>query len=441
MDCIPACRFGLASNWLDRFRCGATMTTMKGTIMDKFNLFAVLLLAAFATTIQAGPVQDAIQSAVGNGFLELPAGEYAETIVLPEGFTLIGAGAGQTILDGGGAGTVVVMGNNAALIGCTVRNGQIGIRSQKGFIGVFECSVSGIVHQGIRLDGGSACVVKNAIDCGPEATGIACFESNPYVNRNVIRNNKVGVSIQGPLAPVLNANVFQSNATAVAVQPGASVELTGNLFDGNGTAVAGRELGSGDEIRAARPGELRLAAGHSREGCRSMMQVVVGQAIAAHPLVQYNLPPEPGRFYLAILYPCATFQIMASAPDTVIESYDAYDGATDRDLQAQFVTQGAYSGVAVVNPEIKECSQDRYVLEKTFIHPASYAADADGGMVFDRLTNIPRIEVLLPAGYEATAANPGATIDSSGPRQRVKLDSFGLTKVHLAMKKTGFPAP
>lgn len=417
------------------------MTMMKGTIMNKLYFPAVLLLAVVATTTLAGPVQEAIQAAVGTGFLELPAGEYSETIVLPEGFTLMGAGAGQTILDGGGAGTVVFMGNNAAIVGCTVRNGQIGIRSQKSFVGVFACEVSGVVHQGIRLDGGSACLVNNVVAGGTEATGIACTESNPYVNRNVIRNNKIGVLVQGPMAPVLNANMFQGNETALVVQNGASVEWTGNVFDGNGTAVAGQELGPGNEIRAARPDELRLAGGASREGCRSMMQVLRDQAIAAHPLVQYNLPPEPGRFYLAILYPSATFQIMASAPDTVIESYDAYDGATDQDLQAHFVTQGSYSGVAVVNPEITECHQDRYVLEKTFIHPASYSANPDGTLVFDRLTNIPRIEVLLPAGYEATSANPGAVIDASGPRQRVTLESYGYTKVHVAMKQAGAPAP
>ncbi len=402
---------------------------------------AALALAVFVPAVLAGPVQDAIQAAAGRGVLELPAGEYAETIVVPEGFALIGAGAGQTILDGGGAGTVVFMGHNAAIVGCSVRNGQIGIRSQKGFIGVFGCEVSGIVHQGIRLDGGSACLVNNVIAAGPAATGIACFESNPYVNRNVIRNNRTGVLIQGPEAPVLSANVFQSNDTAVAVLNGAAVELTGNVFDGNGTVVAGREMGPGNEIRAARPDELQLAGGFAREGCRGMMQVVARQALAAHPLVQYNLPPEPGRFHLAILYPCATFQIMASAPDTVIESYDAYDGVTDQDLKAQFVVQGSYSGVAVANPEIQECGLDRYVLEKTFIHPASYSANPDGTLVFDRLTNIPRIEVLLPPGYEVLAANPGAVIDSGGPRQRVRLESFGLTKVRVAMRKTGAPAP
>jgi hypothetical protein len=414
---------------------------MKGTNMKTLPVFSCFLFAALALSIQAGPVQDAIQAAAGSGLVELPAGEYRGPISLPDGFTLVGAGAGQTILDGEGAATVVSMGNNAALIGCTVRNGQIGIRSVKAFVGVFECEVSGIVREGIRLDSGSACLVNNAIDCGPAATGIVCSEANPYVNRNVIRNHKIGVLVSGPLAPVLQANVFQSNETAVVVQAGASVEMTGNVFDGNGTAIAGQDLAAGNEIRAATAEELLLAKGTSWEGCRDMMQLVSAQSISAHPLVQYNLSPELGRFYLAILHPSASFTILASAPDTIIESYDAYDGLTDADLKAHFVHEGAYSGVAVVNPEIQESQLDRYVLEKTFIHPASYSAGPDDTLVFDRLTNLPRIEVLLPPGYAAIAANPGAAIDAAGPRQRVTMESFGATRIHVVMKKSAAPAP
>ena len=65
----------------------------------------------------------------------------------------------------------------------------------------------------------------------------------------------------------------------------------------------------------------------------------------------------------------------------------------------------------------------------------------DGTLVFDRLTNLPRIEVLLPPGYEAIAANPGAAIDATGSRQRVTMESFGTTRVHVTMKKSAVPAP
>lgn len=417
------------------------MKTMKGSNMNNIRYVIWFLIANVALVVQAGPVQDAIRAAAESGFLELPAGEYSEPIALPEGFTLVGAGAGQTILDGGGAATVVSMGNNSAIMGCTVRNGQIGIRSLKGFIGVFECDVSGIAREGIRLDGGSACLVDNLLECGPEATGIASYESNPYVNRNLIRNNKIGVLASGPLAPVLQDNIFQGNDTAVVVQNGAIVELNGNLFDGNGTAISGQALGPGNEIRPARPEELLRARDSTREGCRSMMEAIATGMISAHPMVQYNLPPDPGRFYVAILYPWATFQVMASTPDTRIESYDAYDGLTEQDLQAEFVTQGAYSGVAVVNPEIKESLVDRYVLEKIYIHPASYADQPDGTRVFDRLTNLPRIEVLLPPGYETVSANPGAVVDAAGPRQRVLLENFGMTRIRIAMRSAGAPAP
>lgn len=399
-------------------------------------MFAGLVLAA-----QAGSVQDAIQAAAGTGVLELPAGEYRGPIHLPDGFTLVGAGAGQTILDGEGAAAVVAMGNHAALVGCSVRNGQVGIRSAKGFIGVFDCEVSGIAREGVSLLGGSGCLVGNSIEGGPAATGIDCFEANPYVYRNQIRNNKIGVWVSGPLAPVLQANVFQGNETAVVVQAGASAALIGNVFEANGAALVGQDLAAGNEIRAAVAEELRLAGGADWESCRRMMQAVAEQSISAHPLVQYNLPPEPGRFHLAILYPSASFTILASATDTVIESYDAYDGLTDQDLNAQFVREGSYSGVTVANPEIQESQAERYVLEKTFIHPASYHAESDGTLVFDRLTNLPRIEVLLPPGYEVVSANPGANIDARGPRQRVSLRNFGATQIHLVLKKSAAPAP
>ena len=409
--------------------------------MNKAQYASCIVFASLALAVQAGPIQDAIQTAAASGRVELPAGEYRGAIHLPDGFTLVGAGAGQTILDGEGAATVVSMGNNAALVGCSVRNGQVGIQSVKGFIGVFDCEVSGIVREGVSLISGSACLVDNVLDCGPAATGLVCAEANPYVNRNLIRNNQIGVLVSGPLAPVLQANVFQSNATAVAVQAGASAALLGNVFDANGTALVGQDLASGNEIRAAVPADLPLAARPDWEGCRQMMQAVAEQSISAHPLVQYNLPPEPGRFYLAILHPSASFTILASATDTVIESYDAYDGLTDEDLNAHFVQEGSYSGVAVVNPGIQESELDRYVLEKTFIHPASYHAEPDGTLVFDRLTNLPRIEVLLPPGYEVVSANPGASVDASGPRQRVAMQNFGATQIHLVLKKSAAPAP
>ena len=395
---------------------------------------SALTLSAIAEDIS---LQDLVNAAEPGAVVSVPAGAYKGPVQLKDGQTLFAeAGPDATRIDGGGAMTVLALGKDNAVIGFTLQNAQQLVRNNGNFFGLFECVLTNYSITGVAIEKGSGVVLNNQISGNRGGTGVLCIEANPYVGFNLIENNLTGFTVARWLIPTLDHNVFRSNDVAVSSLDGTAIVMTGNIFDGNRVSVNGVGLGSNDVERAATAEELVLRRGLGVDAYRALMKEVYNQAMAAQPRIIYDLTDEPGKFNLIVTYPYATFTVSASAKDTIIRNYDAYDRQTDQSLQAQYLlAHGGYPSVAVVNPQLTDKAIDRYVLEKAFEHLPSYHDEADGHRVFNRLTNLPRIEVLLPAGWTLAGGNPGVTVEARGNRQVAKLTSMGMTTVTLSLVK------
>lgn len=406
------------------------------------KLLIALSVALASLSVSAGPLQDLVNAAAPNSVVTVPAGIYNEPVTLKEGMILVSeAGPEATVIDGGGVPYVVVGGKQSAIIGFTIHNGQNAVYNMGNFMGVFECIISNFAANGINLEKGSAAVANNLVTGSTNGTGIACNESNPYVGYNVVSYNKTGFSVARGLIPTLDHNVFLSNEVAVASVDGTAIVFNGNVYDGNKQNVTGIPMGTNDEVRAATAAELKLLRGQSVESYRALMKKVFEEAAAMQPRIIYDLSNDQGKFNLIVTYPYATFSVSASARDTVIRAYDAYDHQTDAALNAQYVVaHGGHPTVAVINPQLIEKGYDRYVLEKIFEHIPSYTFNADGTRSFNRLTNLSRIEVVLPAGWTLAQGNPGATVEQRGARQVVKLLSMGMTTLSLSLTQSAAAA-
>ena len=407
--------------------------------MKRVSLFAGIASLVFGLSASAGPLQDMINAAT-NDTVVVPPGTYNEPIALKDGLMLISQeGPDTTIIEApAGVAMAVAGAKDSAIVGFTIHGGQFGINNLGNFIGVFECNIANYGAVGIVLEKGSAAIVNNLVSGTKSTAGISCTEANPYVGYNIIENNHTGFAVSRWLIPTLDHNVFLSNDVAIISGDGTDIVMNGNIFDGNGQNVSGSaKLGTNDQVRAATAEELKLRRGLTAESYRSLMKKVFEESASMQPRIMYDLTDVDGRFNLIVTYPYATFSVSASARDTVIKAYDAYDRQTDAALNAQYlIANGGYPTVAVINPQITEKNQDRFVLEKVFEHLPSYNTGADGKRTFNRLTNLSRIEVILPIGWAATAMNPGSTIEQRGNRQVVKLLAVGMTQLHIEMAKT-----
>ena len=403
----------------------------------KRMLISLLALSSVVLRVSAGTLQDLINAAQPGSVVTVPAGTYAEQVSLKDGMMLISEkGPDATVIDAPGVPFAVTFGKESAIVGFTVRGGQTALYNAGNFIGVFECIITNFGQMGISLEHGSAAVMNNLITGGKVTTGINCNESNPYIGYNVIENNHTGFNVARFLIPTLDHNVFHNNEIAITSGDGTEIVMNGNVFDGNGQNVVGVKLGTNDQIRAATADELKLRRGMTADAYRALMKKVFEEAAAAAPRIMYDLTDELGNFNLIVTYPYATFSVSASAKDTIIRSYDAYDRSNDAALNAQYlVANGGYPTVAVINPQITDKALDRFVLEKRFEHPASYSATPDGKRIFDRVTNLSRIEVLLPAGWTMQTANPGAAAEQRNGREVVKLTSMGMTQLHIVLAR------
>ena len=401
-------------------------------------LTGLLFATSLAGSVLAGPLQDQINAAGPNSVVEVAPGTYLENITVPDGTFVVATDPEQTILDGAGAASVVELGRDAAIVGFTIRNGKAGINNRGRFVGVFECTVSDFTEYGILIEGGSAAVLHNTVSGQRNATGIGCLAANPYIAYNLIQSNMCGLLSRMNFIPVLEANVFRGNDLAIQVQENSRVLLKGNIFDGNGQVIDGQEPGETDEVRAATADELARLRGGKVEAYRDLMRKVREQAAAMQPRIIYDLTAEPGRFGLLCTFPWSVFTISSVTRDTRIEAYGAFDAETQHDLNAHRVEVHGHPSVAVNSPELVDKVNDRYVSEKIFIHPASLAYQPDGSYVFNRLTNLGRIEVWAPAGFIITSAPASATLATEQGRHVARLLGNGLTQLRVVMKR-GIP--
>ncbi len=399
-------------------------------------LSVAMSLSASALTLEE--FQQTLDLAYPGDVVTLPAGTYQGELTIPDGVMVVGDGVEDTIIDGNGAEIVVHGGKETALIGVTVRNGKTGIHTHGKYMGVFECFIENVDRTGIWVDNGTA-IIQNNIIRGKDqrTTGIFCLAANPYIAGNMIYDHAVGVRIVHNYIPTLHRNVFRNNRIGIEVSHGAKVVTRGNVFDGNGEPIKGAGLHESDAVRPYDPVADLIARSISPAAYRAQMDMMFDELVAMHPLVVYDLQPVPGQFDVICLFPWATFAVSASAIETSILQYDAYDWVTDESLHAVFqLGPDERPGVVANNPEKTEKNLDRYVLENRYVHEPSYRYNEAGNLVFRRETNLSRIEVVLPKGYKALHANYPYDSRDAGGRQVLMINDVGFTTVEVEMIRT-----
>jgi hypothetical protein len=396
--------------------------------------WAAVQMAAGQATTNLNPLQTLIDSAATGSVISVPSGTYQGSLTLKDGVTLVGDGAEVTTIDGNGADTVIRGANDAMVIGLTIRNGRVAVEGRDISMGVFECRIGDFRGAAIQIVGGSAALANNLIEGDQKGTGILCMMSNPFIMNNVVVSNAIGVQAVQHAFPCLLRNVFVANGTAVLVAGESSASLYGNVFDRNTENIRGQELGVSNAVQPViLDGKVPIRGG-TVAAYRAMLNFAMNEKLAEHPVVIYDLRHEPGSFGMSVLFPWATFSIAASAKDTQVVRYEAFDSATTKNLNAQLVPQSPLPTVAVINPEIRDVNAQRYVLDCVYTHPGSYFADENGTRVFKRLTNVTQVEIVVPAGFEAASVNFPATIEPvPGGGQVVKITRVGAKQLEVIM--------
>jgi len=381
----------------------------------------------------SGSLQAVINAAGPGDVISVPAGTYQGPILLKEDVALVGEGADVTTIDGMGAAVVVQGGRNAIVLGFTIRNGRTAISGQENCLGVFECRLCDFKAEALAVSRGCAVIANNLIEGNPlSTTGVVCLASNPYLSGNVVVSNAVGVDVMLRSSPSLMNNIFVANGIAVRVASESQAFLSGNLYDRNGQDVAGQPRGASDRVEAVTLAGGVPHRGASLESYRKLIDLVLADKLSQHPVVVYELGKDPGEFGMTVLHPWATFAVAASAGDTVVARHEAFDRVTDNTLRSELIRQ-ILPTLVVANPEITAVASERYALNCVFVHPQSYSRNEKGQLVFRRLTNLTRVQIIVPAGYAASSVNlPSTTVQEHGS-QVVKITRVGPKQIEVVM--------
>ncbi len=379
--------------------------------LRKCLVFASLLLAA-GQSAPALELQPLIDAAVGP-VVQVPAGVYEGPVRLPEGVFLVGAGADSTKLVLPASGPGVVGLNQSAILGFTLSGGATAVATRGRFMGVFECRFEGQTNTAISCVGGSAVVAHNRLaGLAAHTVGVYVSNANPVLLNNEISAYTTGVLLEGNLIPLVQENLFAGNQTAVLASGDAQARLVRNVFLDNEVNGVGAGAQQAAEQDLTDPGTLKIGLTGTVEQYRHLMQSVYESAFDAHMSVTYTLGLEAGSFGVRILSPVATFSIASSSVGTQISAVDAYDRQTGAALAAQLQPE-TQPRVDVVNPGVSDKAIDRFVLDNRYQHADSYALNDKGQWVFRRFTNISRIIVLLPSGWQPVAISHPATLSQT----------------------------
>jgi hypothetical protein len=407
--------------------------------IERFSTIACLVVSTCVGVARADAefttIQAAINAAESGDVVSIPAGIYSESIAIKDGVVLCGEGANTTIIDGGGANIVVTCGKSSAIMGFTIQNGTLGVYNAGNFIGVSDCVIKDISRTCVRLSHGSALISHNLLQgSGNRSSGVVSYQSNPVTSDNVIVNHQ-WTGVLGTQNHVLSisGNVIAGNKTGVRCMNGSEAIMDGNTFDSNTNNVRSVELSDTDTIAVV---DLTNAVPYRQsppiDEILAEMADVYEIVVAEHPLLIYTLSDELGTFNMATFNTWATFTVSASAPDTAIDAYAAHDLVELVQIDASYEDEPS-PRVVVKNVTLREKQMDRYALTATYFHPDSYAAGADGQIVFSRLASFTNIRINVPVGYDVVSVNQPHSVSVEDGRTTVEIVDMGHTDINLVM--------
>jgi parallel beta-helix repeat protein len=181
------------------------------------NCFSRLILS-FAVIIFAGGIAwgaelnvpkefksigDAVAKASDGDIIRVAPGTYQENVVLKSGVTLIGAGAGKSIIDGGGNGTVVICKGASVLNGFTIRNS--GTRGMSGET----------MDSGVKIYQANAMILNNRITSNNTGVILVYASKSQILNNEIFDNNRFGVYILYSKPDVTNNRVAKNKVTGI----------------------------------------------------------------------------------------------------------------------------------------------------------------------------------------------------------------------------------
>jgi hypothetical protein len=213
---------------------------LPGDSRDRENPATVPSLESIECTVGQGYAT--IQAAVDDaqcGTIQVPAGSYAEAVVIDRDLSIVGAGADVTIVDAGGAGSVffIVQGVKVSLSGLTITGGRGSELFADGRI------LGGGIANGGTLSLAASVIKGNRAGLGG---GIYTYYGNLTVVNSTISENKAeaGAGIcayNGTMTvsnSVINANEASLHAGAL-YNEGARVLVEWTTMDANRAGRAG----------------------------------------------------------------------------------------------------------------------------------------------------------------------------------------------------------
>lgn len=237
----------------------------------RLALIALLLSAAVtrADVLEANPGAGTIAplaaKARDGDTIRLKAGEYTGSVELPEGVTLEGAGADQTILVGTAHAAVNCAGPRVKITGLCIKSGEGTIRgvTSRTPVRVERCRFDGVKEAVALMTAPLSDVVAcEFINCGigVRAIGEACptiwgcsfkgggmgvfaMDGMPYIRNNVFSGQRAGLRMAlGSQQAIVRNNLFLDCKDAGIELMGASAfgpAIRNNIFGRCGAAITG----------------------------------------------------------------------------------------------------------------------------------------------------------------------------------------------------------
>jgi hypothetical protein len=404
------------------------------------SVLAALATLAVAAAAQARPheplrtfpasvLQRLIDRAQPEETVRIPPGIYEGAVRLDKDVSLVGAGAGRTILDGAGAAVTLLVESRATVSRVTVRGGQTGVEF-RGPGGILQDSlVTWNAVQGVHCLANAVLFNNRIVGNGH---GVAVNSRGPVLLHNTIAGNRrAGIWSWYAPGPTAIHNLVTHNEMALDAGAGSTPELEHNVEWGNAGALHGRFLveapdyadplterlspvaGSPLSEMVQRSPLLRVRRGAAEAGAlypagylgarRAELELdlkrLASFARRHEPQVTYRLTPEPGVFQVEVAFSRPPFQMGVSQGATQVEVLRAWDSEGKVRLYADVHTSGKPRvAVDAIEPDAPLGSR-RYRLLCQFHDPAAWRVEGDR-MIFERLTSFEPVRIVAPEGWQ-----------------------------------------